>query len=94
VRIHPLLHWTELNVWEYIQRENIPVTSLYFADRQGKRYRSLGCAPCTIPINSNARTVADIIEELKATTSSERSGRAQDQEDTYAMQKLRARGYM
>jgi len=24
VRIHPLLDWTELNVWEYIQRENIP----------------------------------------------------------------------
>jgi hypothetical protein len=24
IRIHPLLHWTELNVWEYIERENIP----------------------------------------------------------------------
>jgi len=94
VRIHPLLHWTELNVWEYIQRENIPVSPLYFADKEGKRYRSLGCAPCTFPIESEARTVADIIEELKSTTSSERSGRAQDREDTYAMQKLRARGYM
>src|SRR3989338_235365 len=30
VRIHPLLDWTELNIWEYIERENIPVTSLYF----------------------------------------------------------------
>jgi sulfate adenylyltransferase subunit 2 len=38
--------------------------------------------------------VAEVIEELKHTTSSERSGRAQDQENTYAMQKLRARGYM
>ena len=94
VRIHPLLHWTELNVWEYIQRENIPVTSLYFANEEGRRYRSLGCAPCTMPIQSKAKTVAEIIEELKDTTSSERSGRAQDQEDTYAMQKLRARGYM
>ena len=25
VRIHPLLDWTELNIWEYIDRENIPV---------------------------------------------------------------------
>ena len=29
VRIHPLLDWTELNVWEYIERENIPTVSLY-----------------------------------------------------------------
>ena len=35
-----------------------------------------------------------IVEELKNATTSERSGRAQDQENTYAMQKLRARGYM
>jgi len=41
-----------------------------------------------------AKNVHDIIEELKNVSTSERSGRAQDQEDTYAMQKLRARGYM
>ena len=29
VRIHPLLDWTELNVWEYIEREHIPTVSLY-----------------------------------------------------------------
>ena len=93
VRIHPLLEWTEVNVWEYIQRENIPIIPLYFS-REGKRYRSLGCAPCTGAIESQASTVAEIIEELKSVTTSERAGRAQDQEDTYAMQKLRARGYM
>ena len=31
VRVFPLSNWTELDVWEYIQRENIPVPSLYFA---------------------------------------------------------------
>ena len=36
----------------------------------------------------------EIVEELKNATTAERSGRAQDQENTYAMQKLRARGYM
>ena len=40
LRVHPLLHWTELNVWEYIHRENIPLVSLYYA-RNGRRYRSL-----------------------------------------------------
>ena len=58
VRIHPLLDWTELNIWEYIERENIPVTSLYFDDGNGKRYRSLGCYPCTTPVESTATNVA------------------------------------
>ena len=94
IRIHPILHWTELNVWEYILRENIPIIDLYFATPEGKRYRSLGCAPCTGTIDSNAKNVEEIVEELKNATTAERSGRAQDQENTYAMQKLRARGYM
>lgn len=94
IRIHPLLHWTELNVWEYIGREKMPIIDLYFS-KEGKRYRSLGCAPCTGSIDSNASNVEEIIAELRDhTTTSERSGRAQDQEDTYAMQKLRAKGYM
>jgi sulfate adenylyltransferase subunit 2 len=29
--VFPLSNWTELDVWEYIQRENIPVVPLYFA---------------------------------------------------------------
>ena len=93
IRVHPILHWTEVEVWQYIRRENIPVVDLYFA-RNGRRYRSLGCAPCTGTVESNATTVDQIIDELLTTTISERSTRAQDQEDTYAMQKLRARGYM
>ena len=47
LRIHPLLDWTELNIWEYIKRENIPTVSLYYNQGDGKRYRSLGCWPCT-----------------------------------------------
>jgi sulfate adenylyltransferase subunit 2 len=94
IRIHPLLHWTELNVWEYIERENIPVIPLYFAGANGERYRSLGCAPCTFPIKSEARTVRQIIEELRHTRTSERSGRAQDKESEDAFEKLRRDGYM
>lgn len=93
VRIHPLLHWTEIEIWQYIRRENIPIVDLYFA-RDGRRYRSLGCWPCTKPIESNASTVDEIIEELRTIGTAERAGRAQDQEETYAFQKLRARGYM
>ena len=93
VRIHPILQWTEIDVWEYIKRENIPVIDLYFA-RGGRRYRSLGCLPCTFPVESQAVTVDEIITELRNTRVTERSGRAQDQESNYAMQALRVKGYM
>jgi sulfate adenylyltransferase subunit 2 len=94
VRIHPLLHWTELNVWEYIRRERIPVIDLYFDRGEGRRYRSLGCAPCTAPIQSTARDVDEVIEELKTTRTGERGGRAQDQESEDAFERLRRDGYM
>lgn len=94
IRIHPLLHWTELNIWEYIERENIPVIPLYFANAKGERYRSIGCAPCTFPIKSKASTVREIIEELRQTRTSERAGRAQDKESEDAFEKLRRDGYM
>jgi len=94
IRIHPLLHWTELNIWEYIERENIPIIPLYFANNKGERYRSIGCYPCTFPIKSQARTVREIIEELRVTKTPERAGRAQDKESEDAFEKLRRDGYM
>lgn len=93
IRVHPLLHWTEIDIWDYIKREDIPVISLYFA-KNGKRYRSIGCKCCCGPIDSNADDIDKIIHELKTTQTSERAGRAQDKENAYTMQKLRSLGYM
>jgi sulfate adenylyltransferase subunit 2 len=94
IRIHPLLDWTEINIWEYIDRERIPVIDLYFDQGEGRRYRSIGCAPCTGTVQSTCRTPHEIIEELRTTNVAERSGRAQDQADPHAMEKLRRDGYM
>jgi sulfate adenylyltransferase subunit 2 len=97
VRIHPLLDWTELNIWEYIEREKIPTVSLYYNKGKGKRYRSLGCWPCTSPVESDAETVEEIIEELrrgKFSNIAERSGRAQDKDDGGGLETLRREGYM
>lgn len=97
VRIHPLLDWTELNIWEYILAENIPTVSLYYNQGDGKRYRSLGCYPCTFPVESTARTVQEIIDELsvgKFANIAERSGRAQDKDDGGGLETLRREGYM
>jgi len=97
VRIHPLLDWTELNVWEYIEREHIPVVDLYFDHGDGTRYRSLGCGPCTNRVESSARSAGDIIIELRSgkfANVAERSGRAQDAEDGGGLESLRRDGYM
>jgi len=98
VRVHPMLHWREIDIWKYIERENIPITTLYFAkkDEHGewKRFRSIGCSTCCSPIKSKAKNVKEIVEELKTTKIAERSGRAQDKEQAYMMQKLRSLGYM
>ncbi|MEI1277539.1 sulfate adenylyltransferase subunit CysD [Leptospira venezuelensis] len=34
VRVFPISNWTELDVWEYIKSENIPLPSLYFSHRR------------------------------------------------------------
>ena len=31
IRVFPISNWTELDVWQYIHRENIPIVPLYFA---------------------------------------------------------------
>ena len=93
LRIHPLLHWTELDIWLYTKREGIPVIDLYFA-KNGKRYRSLGDKDITHPVPSTASTLDEIIAELRATRTPERAGRAMDHESEDAFERLRADGYM
>lgn len=34
IRVFPLSNWTELDVWRYIEREQIPVVPLYFAAKR------------------------------------------------------------
>ena len=96
-RIHPLLDWSEKNIWEYINQEKIKVSDLYFDRGSGERYRSLGCAPCTQKIKSGAKTAAEIVIELSTgelSRVSERSGRAQDKENSNGLEALRRKGYM
>lgn len=106
IRIHPLLHWTEYDIWCYIQQENIPIVPLYLAkpygmfegrDFGGKmmRFRSLGERGITWPLPSTASTIDEIIEELRTTKTSERSGRPMGaDEDESSFERLRAAGYM
>jgi sulfate adenylyltransferase subunit 2 len=93
LRIHPILHWTELDIWNYTRREGIPIIPLYLA-RNGKRYRSLGDHDITSPVASSARTIDEIVAELEATNTPERAGRAMDHESEDAFERLRTSGYL
>ena len=54
VKINPILSWNEDDVWNYIEDNHIPIHPWYkkiFAD--GSKIRSLGCEPCTVPIQAH-----------------------------------------
>jgi sulfate adenylyltransferase subunit 2 len=120
VRVFPLSNWTELDVWQYIHEEGIPVVPLYFAaereviERDGTlipfehdiplrpgekplrvmcRMRSLGCTFCSGAIRSTARTVPEIVEELRTISRSERENRAIDHDADGSMELKKRAGY-
>lgn len=93
LRIHPILQWSEANIWRYTKAHNIPFSELYLA-RGGKRYRSLGEKNITFPVESTASSIDEIIAELETTKMSERAGRAMDKETEDSFEKLRVKGYM
>ncbi|KQV38691.1 sulfate adenylyltransferase subunit CysD [Rhizobium sp. Root1204] len=121
IRVFPLSNWTELDVWQYINQENIPVVPLYLAQRRPVirrdgmllmvdddrlrvahdekveelqvRFRTLGCYPLTGAIESTARTVPEIIQEMLTVRTSERQGRAIDSDEEASMEKKKREGY-
>ncbi|WP_349256006.1 sulfate adenylyltransferase subunit CysD [Pseudonocardia sp.] len=121
IRVFPLSNWTELDVWSYIHREEIPIVPLYFAaerpvverdgalimvddermplaegerpERRTVRFRTLGCYPLTGAIQSRARTVAEIVREMRTVTTSERQGRVIDRDQSGSMERKKWEGY-
>ncbi len=57
------------------------------------RFRTLGCYPLTGAVASTARTLAELIEELQASRSSERQGRLIDSDGAASMEKKKQDGY-
>jgi phosphoadenosine phosphosulfate reductase len=47
IKINPLLNWEEAEVWDYINKHNVPYNALH-----NKGFASIGCQPCTRAIQS------------------------------------------
>ncbi|MHB9022761.1 MAG: sulfate adenylyltransferase subunit CysD [Armatimonadota bacterium] len=57
------------------------------------RFRTLGCHPCTGAIESDARTVADIVQEMMVARRSERTTRVIDHDQESSMEQKKREGY-
>ncbi len=125
IRIFPISNWTELDIWQYIHLNDIPIVPLYFSamrptyEQDGQlfmaddierlkkvmgtlpeitqrsiRFRTLGCSPLTGAVESDAKTLPEVIQEMLLTTTSERQGRVIDKDGGDAsMEKKKQEGY-
>ena len=119
-RAFPISNWTEIDVWQYIMKENIKIPSLYFSherecfirnnvvmaktdfiktkpeekvQKMRVRFRTIGDATCTGATISDADTLDMIINEVSASRTTERGGRADDKRSEAAMEDRKKEGY-
>jgi len=57
------------------------------------RFRTLGCYPLTGAVESTAKTLPEIIQEMLLTKTSERQGRVIDHDSSGSMEKKKMEGY-
>lgn len=120
VRVFPISNWTELDVWSYIERENLEIPSIYFSHKRQTflrdgmiwtasehvyredyehieerivRFRTVGDMSCTAAVNSHAKTISEVVAEIRASTLSERGARIDDKRSEAAMEKRKQQGY-
>jgi sulfate adenylyltransferase subunit 2 len=121
VRVFPISNWTELDVWNYIAKEQIDIPTIYFAhmretfvrdgliwsvdddvvfrdkdetvEKRMVRFRTVGDMSCTAAVDSESTTITSVIEEIKASTISERGARIDDKRSEAAMEKRKQQGY-
>jgi sulfate adenylyltransferase subunit 2 len=121
VRVFPISNWTELDVWQYVEREKLELPKIYFAHErevfrrdgmlyacsdfvermQGEdpftatvRFRTVGDMSCTGGVQSEAKTIEEVVTEIAATRVTERGEtRADDRFSEAAMEDRKRVGY-
>ena len=121
IRVFPLSNWTELDIWHYIEQQQIDLPSIYFAhdrevveragmlyavnefiqprpgevvEKKRVRYRTVGDASLTGAVESDADTVALVIDEVASTRITERGAtRGDDKFSEASMEDRKREGY-
>jgi len=121
IRVFPLSNWTELDIWHYIQHQQIDLPSIYFAhdrevvnrggmlyavnefiqprpgelvEKKRVRYRTVGDASLTAAVESDADSVAAVIDEVASTRITERGAtRGDDKFSESSMEDRKREGY-
>jgi sulfate adenylyltransferase subunit 2 len=76
-----------------VDDDRMPLDESEKPEEQWVRFRTLGCYPLTGAVKSKAQSLPDIIQEMLLTTTSERSGRAIDHDQSGSMEKKKREGY-
>ncbi len=118
-RIFPLSNWTELDIWNYILREQLEVPRIYFSHKRevllkddilisksefidcdgskiytkNVRCRTIGDITTTGMWESDAITIAQIIQEISVSSIGERGKRADDKVSVNSMEERKRKGY-
>ena len=79
--------------WLMVDDERMPLEPGERPQNQMIRFRTLGCYPLTGGIDSTAKSVEELLEEMLQSRSSERQGRLIDQDQAGSMEKKKREGY-
>jgi sulfate adenylyltransferase subunit 2 len=70
-----------------------PLRQGEFPIQRSIRFRTLGCYPLTGAVESTAKSLPEVIQEMLLTKTSERQGRAIDHDQAASMEKKKQEGY-
>jgi sulfate adenylyltransferase subunit 2 len=76
-----------------VDDDRLPIDDPSEVQHKKIRFRTLGCYPLTAAMESEAETLAEIVEELRASKHSERQGRLIDKDSSASMEEKKKMGY-
>ena len=76
-----------------VDDERMPLEPGETPEMKSVRFRTLGCYPLTGAVESTAKSLEDIIQEMLLTKTSERQGRVIDHDQAASMEKKKQEGY-
>lgn len=87
----PVINLDGVNIM--VDDERMPLPNNQQPQMKMVRFRTLGCYPLTGAIESTAKTLPEIIQEMLLATTSERQGRLIDSDQSGSMEKKKREGY-